>query len=53
MSVGEDHVPVRVEGKQLHTVNTISNLRIVDTLWTSHFDLCREVVLFQRIFCTE
>ena len=29
------------------------NLRIVDTIGTHPFVLCREVVLFQRLFCTE
>ncbi len=29
------------------------DLRIVDTLGTQHFVLCREVVLFRRLFCIE
>ena len=58
LSVGEDHVPVTVEGKQctqsilyLLTANLYSGTS--ELCWTCHFVLCREVVLFQRIFCTE
>ncbi len=29
------------------------NLRIMDTFRTQHFVLCREVVLFWRLFCIE